>query len=70
MQNIFFWTDSKVVLRYIANETKRFYLFVVSHVDCNHFNSVKGQWNYVPGSRNVAHIASRVSSAKELNESR
>ena len=70
MQHIFFWTDSKVVLGYIANETKRFHLFVANCVGFIHSNSDKGQWNYVPGSQNVSDIASRGSSAKELKESR
>ena len=60
----FFWTDSKVVLGYIANETKCFHLFVANRVGFIHSNSDKGQWNYVPGSQNVADIASRGSSAK------
>ena len=69
-QNIFCWTDSKVVLGYIVNETKRFHLFVANRVGFIHSNSDNGQWNYVPGSQNVADIASRGSSAKELKESR
>ena len=43
MQNIFFWTDSKVVLGYIVNETKRFHLFVANRVGFIHSNSDKGQ---------------------------
>ena len=66
----FFLTDSKVVLGYIANETKRFHLFVANRLGFIHSNSDKDQWNYVPGLQNVADIASRGSSAKELKESR
>ncbi len=66
----FFWTDSKVVLGYIANETKRFHLFVANRVGYIHANTDRNQWNYVPGSQNVADIASRGSTAKELKESR
>ena len=66
----FFWTDNKVVLGYIANETKRCHLFVANRAGFIHSNSDKGQWNYVLGLQNVADIASRGSSAKELKESR
>ena len=66
----FFWTDNKVVLGYIANETKHFHLLVANRVGFIHSNSDKGQWNYVPGSQNVADIDSKGSSAKELKESR
>ena len=38
----FFWTDSKVVYGYIANETKRFHLFVANRVGFIHSNSHKG----------------------------
>ena len=36
------WTDIKVVLGYIANETKRFHLFVANRVGFIHFHSDKG----------------------------
>ena len=65
----FFWTDSKVVLEYIANEIKHFHLSVANRVGFIHSSSNKSQWNYVPGSPNVADIASRGSSATELKES-
>ena len=66
----YFWSDSKVVLGYIANESKRFHLFVANRVGFIHSNSDVEQWNYVPGSKNVADIASRGCSASFLKSSR
>ena len=63
---IFFWTDSKVVLGYIANKTKLFHLLVANRVGFIHSRSDKGKWIYVPGSQNLAYIASIGSSAKHL----
>ena len=38
----FVWTDRKVVLGYIANETKRFHLFVANRVGFIHSSSDQG----------------------------
>ena len=64
-----FWTDSKVVLGYIANETRRFHIFVANRVqqiqDCTSPN----QWHYVDTKLNPADHASRGLSAQGLLES-
>ena len=57
-----YWTDSKVVLGYIANETKRFHVYVQQIREQTHVK----QWSYVTSAENPADIASRGLCASEL----
>lgn len=61
-----FWTDSSVVLGYIANNTRRFHAFVANRVQQIRDVSEPYQWNYVSSSDYPADIASRGASADEL----
>ena len=60
---IIFWTDSMTVLRYIANESKRFHTFVANRVAIIREDSSPSQWRYVESKSNPADDASRGSSA-------
>ena len=55
----YFWTDSKVVLVYISNSSKRFKIFVGNRIQfiCDH--SDVAQWYYVPSAYNPADGSSR-----------
>ena len=54
-----FWTDSAIVLGYIANETKRFKTFVANRISIIHqYSSVK-QWRHVPSDQNPADFTYR-----------
>lgn len=53
-----FWTDSKVVLGYIANETRRFHIFVGNRVQQIQEHSSPDQWHYVDTKSNLADHAS------------
>lgn len=66
----FFWTDSRVVLGYIANEARRFQMFVANRVGFIHSHTDTSQWRHVSGISNVADIASRGAWPSELTESR
>ena len=55
----FYWTDSKVVLGYIANETRRFHIFVANRVQQIRSCTSPEQWNYVETKSNPADLASR-----------
>lgn len=59
----FFWTDSKCVLRYIENDSKRFQTFVANRVATIRDSSSPSQWNYVATDLNPANEASRGVSA-------
>ncbi|XP_066911588.1 uncharacterized protein [Clytia hemisphaerica] len=65
-----FWTDSKVVLGYINNESKSFHVFVANRIEIIRDNSTNKQWNHVPGKINSSDIGSRGIEASKLNESR
>ena len=61
-----FWSDSKVVLQYIANESRRFHVFVANRVAEIHDLTRKEQWRHVPGALNPADDCSRGLAASEL----
>ena len=61
-----YWTDSQVVLGYIANETRRFHVFVANRVQQIQEHSSPNQWHYVDTKLNPADHASRGLSAKAL----
>ena len=57
-KNETFWTDSKVVLGYINNNTKKFKIFVANRIQQIHEGSNVSQWRYVPSKMNPADDAS------------
>ncbi|XP_072040573.1 uncharacterized protein [Amphiura filiformis] len=61
-----FWTDSKVVLGYIANESRRFHIFVANRVQKIRDSTDPVQWRFVKTDENPADDASRGISAQEL----
>ena len=54
-----YFTDSKVVLRYIRNRTRRFYTYVSNRIAHIHAVSNPNQWSYVPTHLNPADAATR-----------
>ncbi|XP_064650045.1 uncharacterized protein LOC135501723 [Lineus longissimus] len=68
LKNIF-WTYSKVVLRYIKNEARRFHIFVANRIQRIHESSSPDQWRYVSTNENPADFASRGLKANELTTS-
>lgn len=58
-KDIRYHTDSKVVLGYIYNRTKRFYTYVSSRVQQIHKVSSPEQWSYVPSEHNPVDQATR-----------
>ena len=62
----YFWTDSKVVLGYIANDARRFHVFVANRVQQIRDSTEIGQWNYVQTADNPADCASRGLTARSL----
>ncbi|XP_052818526.1 uncharacterized protein LOC128244575 [Mya arenaria] len=54
-----FFTDNKVVLGYICNETRRFYTYVSNRVERILNVSTPEQWQYVSTTRNPADCATR-----------
>ncbi len=61
-----FWTDSKVVLGYIANESRRFHVFVANRVQQIRDQTQPRQWRYVNTNDNPADVASRRAKADDI----
>ena len=66
---VVFYTDSKVVLGCIRNESRRFYVYVANRVEIIRKISTPDQWRYVESSNNPADLATRGLQAKDLTES-
>ena len=56
----YFWTDSEVVLGYIANDSRAFKTSVANRVQAIREYSSANQWNYIPSKDNPADDASEV----------
>ena len=63
-----FWTDSKVVLGYVKNESRRFHVYVANRVQQIRDLSRPDAWRYVKTDENPADEASRGKSPKQLIE--
>ena len=62
-----FWSDSKIVLRYISDENRRFYAFVANRVSEIQGSSEYSQWRYyVPTDLNPADDCTRGLYASEI----
>lgn len=66
---VLFHTDSKVVLGYICNESKRFYTYVHNRVQRIRQSSKPEQWHYVRTEENPADHASRSLTPSQLVKS-
>ena len=69
-KNETFWMDSKVVLGYINDNTKKMKIFVANRIQQIHEGSNVSQWRYVPSKMNPADDAShRLDSNKNTSSS-
>lgn len=64
-----FYTDSKVVLGYIFNDKRRFYVYVHNRVERIRRSTQAHQWHYVPTHLNPADHATRGLPAEHLSHS-
>lgn len=62
-----FFCDSKVVLGYIHNDTKRFFVYVHNRVHRIRQSTSPQQWHYVPTDQNPADLATRSVPASQLS---
>ncbi|XP_064646670.1 uncharacterized protein LOC135499678 [Lineus longissimus] len=65
-----FWTDSQIVLGYIANEARRFGVFVANRVQQIKDRTETEQWKHVRGEENPADEGSRGLTVEEMKESK
>ncbi|XP_041371491.1 uncharacterized protein LOC121385021 [Gigantopelta aegis] len=59
IDDVYYWTDSMSVIRYIANDTSRFHTFVANRVNVIREASQVHQWKYIDSKTNPADAASR-----------
>ena len=64
-----YYSDSKVVLGYITNESRRFYVYVSNRVEQIRKSSSSSQWRYVPTHLNPADLATCSVHAEKLDGS-
>ena len=64
-----YYSDSKVVLGYIQNESRRFYVYVANHVQHIRNATAPSQWRYIDTARNPADLATRCVTPEKLAES-
>lgn len=63
------FTDSRIVLGYILNQTRRFHTYVANRVQRIRHHSDPEQWNYISTEDNPADVGSRGVLANELTQS-
>ncbi|XP_067275269.1 uncharacterized protein [Pseudorasbora parva] len=66
LNNIHFYTDSRIVLGYIHNVTRRFYMYVANRVARIRKNTEPSQWHFVCSEQNPADHATRFVAAAHL----
>ena len=64
----YYYSDSEIVLGYIANDTKKFHTFVANRVQ-QIKNATVEQWKHIKTDKNPADMASRGSTVKDLANS-
>ncbi|KAL4224489.1 hypothetical protein ACF0H5_015190 [Mactra antiquata] len=70
VQNMTLFTDSKVVLGYICNKTRRFFTYVSNRVERILNITCPEQWRYVQTDKNPADFATRCTSeVPDINDS-
>ena len=69
IDQITFYTDSKVALDYIKNQSCRFYVYVANRVQMIRNISNPSQWKYIDTATNPADLATHGITATNLMES-
>ena len=62
-----FWTDSQAILGYIANESRKFKIFVANRVEMIKEGSDPTQWFYVSSKENPTDYSSRAVEVNNIN---
>ena len=65
--NSAFWSDSKIVLKYITNKIRRFHVFVANRMSVFREHSHPDQWNYMKSKSNPADLITRPQNADNLD---
>ena len=68
VESVIFYTESKIVLGYLYNETRRFYVYVTNRVQHSTETTSPDQWRYVSTQKNPADLATRCLTADKIND--
>ncbi|XP_077125518.1 uncharacterized protein LOC143782202 [Ranitomeya variabilis] len=69
IDDVQYYSDSKVVLGYIYNQTRRFYVYVSNRIERKRRSSKPEQWQYIPSELNPADHATRAMSINSFANS-
>ncbi|XP_062603305.1 uncharacterized protein LOC134265079 [Saccostrea cucullata] len=69
LSDIQYYSDSRVVLGYLQNTSRRFYIYVSNRVARIHRSSQPDQWNYIRTEINPADSGTRIMLASQLQDS-
>lgn len=69
INQVTYYTDSKVVLGYLQNDSRRFYIYVANHVQLIRWLSSPHQWRYIDTTQNPADLATHCLTASNLMDS-
>ncbi|XP_062587767.1 uncharacterized protein LOC134249430 [Saccostrea cucullata] len=69
LSDIRYYSDSRVVLGYLQNTSRRFYIYVSNRVARIHRSSQPDQWNYIRTEINPADSGTRIMLASQLQDS-
>ncbi|XP_043229908.1 uncharacterized protein LOC122385596 [Amphibalanus amphitrite] len=61
-----YWCDSRVVLGYIRNSSRRFHVYVANRVQLINDHTTPDQWHFISSAENPADVTSRGSCVREL----
>ena len=68
ISDVIYYTDSKVVLSYITNQSRQFYVYVPNRVELIRSMSTPEHWRYVATDLNPADLATHGVSSSKLME--
>ena len=69
IDQVTYYTDSKVVLGYLQNDSRRFYVYVANRVQLIRRLTSPSQWRYIDTTQNPADLATRRLTASNLMNS-
>ena len=69
IDQVTYYTDSKVVLGYLQNDSRRFYVYVANRVQLIRRLTSPSQWRYIDTTQNPADLATRRLTASNLMDS-
>ena len=70
IHEVVFYTDSKVTLGYVQNDSRRFYVYVANRVQTIRSVSDPSQWRYINTASNPADLATRGVAPENLRDSK